>query len=130
MAEGKGKYLNAEKRKVYETMMAKSEQLTAALEKGDIKAAQKLAVEVKALKVLLDSSKGRRNILKVTPEEALKMDLADNESIVIIRTVKGTQITKCGLPKSKRVSADIRDIWPEAKPNVTPEAKTKKAAVA
>jgi len=115
MAEGKGKYLNPKKCKLNDTMMAKVAEQCDLIDKNDMKAAAKLAPEIKALKAQLDTIGGRRNILNVTPDVALKMEMTSNEAIIIVRTAKGVQITKCGLPKSKRVSTDISEIWPEAK---------------
>lgn len=114
MATG-GKYLNPQKRQVYETMMAKSEAMTTALEAGDVEEAQALAVEVRELKAQLDAGRGRKKTLNVSAEEALKIQPNGNEAIVIVRTSKGVQVSKSTLKadtKHKRVSAGIEGIWP------------------
>ena len=115
MAEKGGKYLNPEKKQAYEALMTKTDELSAAIEAGDSDAVATLAVEVKELRSALQAGPSRKSTLDVAPAAALDMELAPNEAIIIVRTVKGAQVSKSVLnPQAKyhRVSAGIDGLWP------------------
>jgi hypothetical protein len=119
MAEKGGKYLNPEKKQVYEALMNKTDELSVAIEAGDTAKMTALAEEVKTLRAELNSTRSRRSTLDMSPADALATELAPNEAIIIVRTVKGAQVSKSVLnpeAKNHRVSAGIDGLWPfEAK---------------
>lgn len=118
MAKG-GKYLNPERAKKLEVIQDKTAQLNVALKAKKFKEAQKLSDEVEKLTAELDSGNGRSSILEnVSPAEALKMKLEKNEAVVIVRTSKGSIVTKKACNpgvKFKRLGVNAETIWPEKK---------------
>jgi len=118
MAKG-GKYYSPEKAAKLKVIQDKTAQLNAALKTKKFKKAQELADEIEKLQAELDSGNRRSSILEgVSPAEALEIKLEKNEAIVIVRTSKGSMVTKktCNPgAKYKRLGVNAEPVWPEKK---------------
>lgn len=116
MSETKGRYFSPERNEALQACRAKTAELQAALEAGDIARATELAQEVRELDAKANSG-GRSRSAKVTtpPEDVLGMELTNGDLYVILKSRKGTVCYK-QTPGTERkrqyIYVDASEVWP------------------
>ena len=115
MSEPGGIYMRPEMADKYREMDADLEKLLTALDEGDESAGEALKASVKAKKAeLATKGRGASNVLTMSAEDALDLEPAEGEAIVVVKTIAGTECRKVNVKrdlKYKRISVAIDDIW-------------------